>query len=111
MATVNTALREAQAALYIAEADVCSLHTDDPGDTDYNDNELSGSGYARQNIVWINDGNGSYHSNPMTFSVPESELTNFVIWNSGGTPIAVGDIQEIFGGTSTYQLVLTYEVA
>lgn len=110
MATVNTPLREAQGALWIAEADKCSLHAGPPGVTDYNDNELANVGYARQNITWINDGDGVYHTAPINFTVGETELTNIVIWNTAGDPIAVGDIQEIFGGASSYQLVLTYEV-
>lgn len=111
MAIQDGALLQAQAALYIAQADTVSLHTDDPGTT--GDNEVTGGSpaYARKSITWNSDGNGLYHSNLMTFNIPaDTELTNLVIWD-GSTPFDVADLSEIFSAQSTFDLVLTYTQA
>lgn len=106
---VDDALREAQAALFIAEADTCSLHTDDPGTT--GDNEVAYTSGGRQSITWVNDSEGLYHTNIMTFNVPVAEIAYVVVWNTSGDMIYTIEYQEIFEFATSYQIALTYEQA
>lgn len=107
MAIQDTTLLQSQAALYIAEAQTISLHTDDPGTTGANELTGGSPAYARKTITWVSDGAGLYHSDVMTFDVPSAVLTHIVVWN-GSTMVDVAEIDETFSDQTTFDLALIY---
>ena len=82
-----------------------SLHSASPGVAG-TDNELSGGGYARQNITYAAAaGEARAASNQPAFSVPAASTVSFVgFWAAAAFRGDVDVTDEVFGGAGTYTI-------